>query len=111
MVGREAYHHPSTMATWDARFWGAGEAPAVDDDWRLALEQHMLAYIERELALHGTPWTHIQRHMLGLWNGQPGARRWRQVWSDHRLKALPVREVAVQAHAARQGAAALAVLN
>ena len=111
MVGREAYHHPSTMAAWDARFWGAGEAPAVDDDWRLALEQQMLAYIERELALHGTPWTHIQRHMLGLWNGQPGARRWRQVWSDHRLKALPVREVAVQAHAARQGAAALAVLN
>ena len=111
MVGREAYHHPSTMAAWDARFWGAGEAPAVDDDWRLALEQQMLAYIERELALHGTPWTHIQRHMLGLWNGQPGARRWRKVWSDHRLKALPVREVAVQAHAARQGAAALAVLN
>ena len=109
MVGREAYHHPSTMAAWDARFWGAGEAPAVDDDWRLALEHHMLAYIERERALHGTPWTHIQRHMLGLWNGQPGARRWRQVWSDHRLKALPVREVAVQAHAARQGAAALAV--
>ena len=109
MVGREAYHHPSTMASWDARFWGADEAPTVDDDWRLALEQQMLAYIEREAALHGTPWTHIQRHMLGLWNGQPGARRWRQVWSDHRLKALPVREVAVQAHAARQGAAALAV--
>jgi tRNA-dihydrouridine synthase A len=24
--------------------------------------------------------------MLGLRNGLPGARRWRQVWSDHRLK-------------------------
>jgi tRNA-dihydrouridine synthase A len=24
---------------------------------------------------------------VGLYNGQPGARRWRQVWSDHRLKA------------------------
>ena len=37
----------------------------------------------------------------GLWNGQPGARRWRQVWSDHHLKTQPVREVALRAHAAR----------
>jgi tRNA-dihydrouridine synthase A len=40
-----------------------------------------------------------------VWNGQPGARRWRQVWSDHRLKSLPAREVARLAHAARQSAA------
>ena len=101
MVGREAYHQPVLMADWDARFWGQGEAPVVDDDWRLALEQQMLAYIEREQAAHGTPWSHVTRHLLGLWNGQPGARRWRQVWSDHRLKTLPVREVAALAHAAR----------
>jgi tRNA-dihydrouridine synthase A len=31
--------------------------------------------------------------MLGLWNGTPGARRWRQVWSDHRLKDRSAREV------------------
>ncbi|MDO9285554.1 MAG: tRNA dihydrouridine(20/20a) synthase DusA [Aquabacterium sp.] len=104
MVGREAYHHPALMAGWDARFWGEGTAPVVDDDWRLGLEQQMLAYIERQQAAHGTPWSHITRHLLGLWNGQPGARRWRQVWSDHRQKALPVREVAAAAHAARAGA-------
>ena len=101
MVGREAYHQPLLMADWDARFWGQGEAPVVDDDWRLALELQMLAYIEREQAAHGTPWSHVTRHLLGLWNGQPGARRWRQVWSDHRLKTLPAREVAALAHAAR----------
>jgi len=28
----------------------------------------------------------VARHMMGLWNGTPGARRWRQVWSDHRRK-------------------------
>jgi tRNA-dihydrouridine synthase A len=39
--------------------------------------------------------------MLGLWNGLPGARRWRQVWSDHRLKHAPPREVAAQALKAR----------
>jgi tRNA-dihydrouridine synthase A len=31
--------------------------------------------------------------MLGLRHGLPGARRWRQVWSDHRLKTLPARDV------------------
>ena len=31
--------------------------------------------------------------MLGLRNGLKGARRWRQVWSDHRLKPQPPREV------------------
>ena len=104
MVGREAYHHPAVMADWDARFWGDGTAPVADDDWRLGIEQQMLAYIEQQQAAHGTPWTHITRHLLGLWNGQPGARRWRQVWSDHRQKGLPVREVATAAHAARVGA-------
>ena len=102
MVGREAYHHPVLMADWDARFWGEGTAPSVDDDWRLAIEAQMLDYIEVQQAAHGTPWTHVTRHLLGLWNGQPGARRWRQVWSDHRQKTLPVREVAQRAHAARQ---------
>ena len=106
MIGREAYHQPCLMADWDAVFWGEGDAPVVDDDWRLAIEQQMLSYIERQQALHGTHWTHISRHLLGLWNGQPGARRWRQLWSDHRYKTLPVREVAAAAHAARLAAVA-----
>ena len=49
--------------------------------------------MERQAALHDTPWSSIARHMMGLYNGVPGARRWRQVWSDHRLKSLPPREV------------------
>ncbi len=101
MIGREAYHQPSLMADWDARFWAAGPAPVVDDDWRLAIEAQMLAYMARQQAERGVPWSHISRHLLGLWNGQPGARRWRQVWSDHRLKGLPVHEVARRAHVAR----------
>ena len=102
MIGREAYHQPGLMADWDARFWGDGQAPVVDDDWRLALEARMLDYMARQQAEHGIPWSHISRHLLGLWNSQPGARRWRQVWSDHRLKRLPVHEVARLAHAARR---------
>jgi tRNA-dihydrouridine synthase A len=42
--------------------------------------------------------------MMGLWNGVPGARRWRQVWSDHRLKGLPPREVHLLAQQALETA-------
>ncbi|WP_425261995.1 tRNA dihydrouridine(20/20a) synthase DusA [Rubrivivax sp. RP6-9] len=79
MVGREAYHHPWSMARWDELFFG--DAPATRT--RADVERAMVAYME---GLQGRPWSHAARHMLGLWNGMPGARRWRQVWSDHRLK-------------------------
>ena len=58
--------------------------------------------MERQQAL-GVPWSHIARHMLGLWAGMPGARRWRQVWSDHRLKAERPAELARLATLARCG--------
>jgi tRNA-dihydrouridine synthase A len=63
----------------------------------------MLRYMQR-LQAAGQSWMPAARHMLGLWNGSPGARRWRQVWSNHRLKALPAAEVAALARAARLGA-------
>lgn len=95
MVGRQAYHDPWWLASWDADFMGA----APSDLTRDAVEHAMVAYMEREAAEHGTPWQAIARHMLGLRQGQPGARRWRQVWSDHRLKGLAPREVMARAHA------------
>ena len=90
MVGREAYHNPWSMMGWDREFLGASAPAAIS---RETVEDAMVAYMERQHAAQGTPWAHIARHMLGLWNGTPGARRWRQVWSDHRLKSLPPREV------------------
>jgi tRNA-dihydrouridine synthase A len=42
--------------------------------------------------------------MLGLRNGLPGARRWRQVWSDHSLKDLHPRDVMALAHAPSKNA-------
>ena len=96
MIGREAYHHPWTMAGWDREFLGAQAAPPT----REQVEDEMLRCMQR-LHAAGLPWTHAARHMLGLWNGTPGARRWRQVWSDHRLKDLPPARVAAQAQAAR----------
>jgi tRNA-dihydrouridine synthase A len=101
MVGREAYHNPWSMAGWDERFFGA---PPVHRD-RAEVEQRMVDYMERCVAA-GEPWSRVSRHMLGLWNGVAGARRWRQVWSDHRLKNAPPREVARQADEARRHAVA-----
>lgn len=81
MLGRDAYHNPWHLADWDRRFFGASASPPG----REALERSMVEYMVRQAA-RGVPWSHVSRHMLGLWNGAPGARRWRQTWSDHRLK-------------------------
>jgi tRNA-dihydrouridine synthase A len=96
MIGREAYHHPWRMADWDARFLGAAHRP-LDRD---AVEAAMVAYMTRRAAEAAEPWSRIARHMLGLRNGEPGARRWRQVWSDHRLKGEPASAVSRLARAA-----------
>ncbi|WP_302172140.1 tRNA dihydrouridine(20/20a) synthase DusA [uncultured Hydrogenophaga sp.] len=89
MVGREAYHHPWLLTSWDNAFFGQ-DTPAPD---RNEVEEQMVRYMERAHAEDGCPWYAIARHMLGLRHGLRGARKWRQVWSDHRLKPLPPREV------------------
>jgi tRNA-dihydrouridine synthase A len=99
MVGRHAYHQPWAMAEWDGRFFGTTTPPPERDE----VEAAMVRYMEREQREHGTPWANIARHMLGLRHGEPGARRWRQVWSDHRLKAEPPARVAALAAAAMRG--------
>jgi tRNA-dihydrouridine synthase A len=100
MVGREAYHNPWVMTEWDARYFGAPPTqPALT---REGVEAAMVDYMAQQAAEHGTPWTHISRHMLGLRNGTPGARRWRQVWSDHHLKTRSPHEVMALAQAACQ---------
>lgn len=82
MLGREAYHNPWVMTEWDDLFFGADRlAPDRDE-----VESKMVAYMQREMAA-GAAWSQVSRHLLGLRHGLPGARRWRQVWSDHRLKS------------------------
>lgn len=82
MLGREAYHNPWVMTEWDDLFFGADRlAPDRDE-----VESKMVAYMQREMAA-GAAWSRVSRHLLGLRHGLPGARRWRQVWSDHRLKS------------------------
>ncbi|MFC4788135.1 MULTISPECIES: tRNA dihydrouridine(20/20a) synthase DusA [Giesbergeria] len=94
MVGREAYHNPWWLVRWDEVFYGATPQHLS----REAVEATMVDYMAREAAQHGTHWYAIARHMLGLRHGLRGARHWRQVWSNHRLKDLPAHEVMALAH-------------
>ena len=94
MVGRAAYHNPWWLASWDSEFFGAEPAGLN----REAIEEQMCDYMAREFVANGTAWSAIARHMLGLRHGLPGSRRWRQVWSDHRLKGSSPHEVMALAH-------------
>jgi tRNA-dihydrouridine synthase A len=94
MIGREAYHRPWWLSEWDARFFGAPPSTMT----REQVEQQMVDYRLKMAAQDGTPWYPIARHMLGLRHGLSGARRWRQAWSDHRLKGHDPREVMAIAH-------------
>lgn len=103
MLGREAYHNPWSLSQWDARFFATETEVAAYATpsalTRESVEQQMVAYMQDEHTQHGTPWPSIARHMLGLRHGLPGARRWRQVWSDHKLKTWPPAQVMALAHA------------
>jgi tRNA-dihydrouridine synthase A len=94
MIGRAAYHDPWRLREWEAAAFGGEPTDAPD---RAAVEQAMVRYMERQAVQHGTPWLSIARHMMGLHLGQAGARRWRQVWSDHRLRELAPAQVSQRA--------------
>jgi len=76
MLGRAAYQSPALLADVDARFFGGAHAN-VD----LAASRYF-DYAEEELA-KGTPLNAMTRHMLGLFNGQPGARAFRRHLSEN----------------------------
>ncbi|MFM8901646.1 MAG: tRNA dihydrouridine(20/20a) synthase DusA [Burkholderiales bacterium] len=94
MLGREAYHRPWWLTEWDAAFFGDEPFTLTRDE----VEQQLLDYMDKWVAV-GEPWSRVARHMLGLRNGLAGVRKWRQVWSDHRLKATAPAQVAALARA------------
>ena len=77
MIGREAYQNPYALAAWERELFGIAE-PAPS---RIEVVLRLLPYVERELA-EGTPLKAITRHILGLFNGLPGARAWRRHLSE-----------------------------
>jgi len=76
MLGRAAYHDPMLLAEIDHRLFGEPERPA---DLGTVMRA-MADYAETELG-KGARLNNITRHMLGLANGRPGARTFRQILS------------------------------
>jgi tRNA-dihydrouridine synthase A len=77
MIGREAYHNPWILAEADRRLFGDSAPPP---DRHGALDR-LLPFVDRELA-KGVPLNRITRHILGLFHGRPGARRFRRILSE-----------------------------
>ena len=88
MIGREAYHNPYLLAEL-GQLWNL-EAPD-----RFDIMQQMMPYIHQRVA-EGAPLSIITRHILGLFQNLPGARKWRQALSGGNAKTIADIENAIQ---------------
>jgi len=78
MIGREAYSNPYCLASLDCEIFGARSQPPSRHD----VVRSMFPYIESQLR-EGVRLARISRHMLGLFQGIPGAKAWRRYISEH----------------------------
>jgi tRNA-dihydrouridine synthase A len=95
MLGRAAYHTPGILAAADAALFDAPETPFDAP----ALIETMAEYAERHIA-NGGRLGQVTRHMVGLFHGLPGARRYRQILSTDATRPGATAEVLRQAFAA-----------
>jgi tRNA-dihydrouridine synthase A len=77
MIGREGYQNPYCLAAWQQALLGTAEPIPSREE----VARRLLPYVGRELA-EGTPLRAITRHLMGLFNGLPGARAWRRHLSE-----------------------------
>lgn len=94
MLGREAYQNPWMLAAVDEVLFGMDKTIKSRDDVIAAL----LPYTERQLA-GGAQLNHITRHILGLYQGVPGARKFRRHLSENAYRREAGIEVLTEAHA------------
>ncbi|MEP9395861.1 tRNA dihydrouridine(20/20a) synthase DusA [Mesorhizobium sp. KR2-14] len=95
MLGRAAYHTPGILAQVDAALFGQ---PVREFDFA-GLIDAMAAYAARHIE-RGGRLAHVTRHMVGLFHGQPGARRFRQILSTDATRPGAGPEVLHRAFAA-----------
>ncbi len=82
MIGRAAYHRPwDILARTDSRLFGAPDPVRSRAEAVRALRPH----IERHLA-GGGRLHDVTRHMLGLFHGCRGARRWRRMLAEEAVR-------------------------
>ena len=78
MMGREVYSNPYILSNVDSLLYGDSESVISREDVVLK----MTAYIKEQVAQGSRVW-HIARHVLGLFQGQPGGRIWRRYLSQN----------------------------
>ncbi len=81
MVGRAAYHNPALLMEVDPTLFGM--PPPVES--RCAAIEAFLPYVEARLR-EGAPLSATTRHIIGLFNGQPGARAFRRHLATEAVK-------------------------
>jgi tRNA-dihydrouridine synthase A len=83
MIGREAYSNPFWLAEIENRIFACDEA-----NQRETIIQKLIPYIEQQLK-NNIKLSNMTRHILGLYQGQKGARIWRRYLSEnaHRSNA------------------------
>jgi tRNA-dihydrouridine synthase A len=96
MLGRTAYHEPYRLAEIEHALHGT-PLPERDD-----VLMRLRPYVEAHLA-RGDRLQHITRHVLGLYQGLPGARAYRRTLSEQAHRADAGWDVIEQAMAARRG--------
>lgn len=96
MLGRTAYHEPYRLAEIEHALFGTS-LPERDE-----VIARLRPYVEAHLA-RGDRLQHITRHILGLYQGLPGARAFRRVLSEQAHRADADWSVVERALAARRG--------
>ncbi|WP_375637611.1 MULTISPECIES: tRNA dihydrouridine(20/20a) synthase DusA [unclassified Bartonella] len=81
MVGRQVYHNPALLKHIDFELYGETQNNLSESD----LIEVMCDYAARHIASGGRL-SHVTRHMIGLFHGRGGARRWRQILSNDATK-------------------------
>lgn len=76
MIGRYAYQNPAALREVDQKIYGDNRS-SIDD---ASLIDAMCDYAEQYIRSGGRL-SHITRHMVGLFSGRKGARKWRQILS------------------------------
>ncbi len=79
MIGRAAYHSPwDILGEADRVIWGEEPPMASPDEVVHAMLPYIRDHLDQGGRLHA-----ITRHMLGLFQGRPGARAWRRSLSEN----------------------------
>lgn len=77
MIGREAYHHPYLFADCDERFYKTPNPSLNREEVIKNMQPFMAAALKEGVVLR-----QLIKPILGLYQGQPGARAWRRMLSD-----------------------------